>query len=76
MVPKSFDPPLTRSQIETSIAECDTNLLKVKRQAIKIYDSWAAAQRVPNVMAEYNRLLRERRDWRKLLREQKKEIEV
>ena len=74
MVPKSFDPSLSTSQIEASIAECDSNLLKIKRQAIKIYDSWAAAQRSANVMSEYNRLLRERRDWRKLLREQKKEI--
>jgi len=74
MVSKSFDPPLSTSQIEASIIECDSNLLRIKRQAIKIYDSWAAAQRSPNVMTEYNRLLRERRDWRKLLREQQKEM--
>ena len=66
MLPKVFDPPLTRSRAETEIEQINQALFAMKQALIKEHGSWSQAERRAD-MKPYKQLLADRKAYRNLL---------
>jgi hypothetical protein len=66
-VPLSFADGVNKTEVQTNIDNINAQLLVIKRALIDKHGSWQEAKVVKGELKEYNRLIKERGEWRRWL---------